>query len=57
MNNKNSDSVEQFALGSIEYHIEKTAWAFNTDLSVFPLSDCYSTREEADSALEKELNE
>jgi len=43
--------------GIIEYHIEKTAWAFNTDLCVFPLIDCYKTKEDADSALEKELNE
>ena len=42
---------------TIEYHIKETASNFDTDLCVFPLADCYSTKEEADSALERELNE
>lgn len=33
-------------------HIEETAREYNTDLSVFPISDCYLSKEEAHSVLE-----
>lgn len=32
----------------INYHIEKTADNFDTDLKVYPIEDCFATREEAE---------
>ena len=40
--------------GLLEYHIEQTAENYDTDLAVFPASDCYGTKEEAKNALEAE---
>lgn len=37
----------------IEYHIEETADNYSTDLQVYPISDCFNTREEAEKALEE----
>lgn len=34
------------------YHIEETSRAYNTDLSVFPVSDCFLSKVEAERALE-----
>jgi len=42
---------------TLKYHIRETSGNFYTELCVFPLDDCYSTKEEADSALERELSE
>ena len=35
----------------LDYHIEETAENYDTDLAVFPVEDCYMTREEAEGAL------
>jgi len=53
---------------AINHHIEETDslradalvyWAknYNTELCIYPINDCYLTREEAELALERELNE
>lgn len=34
------------------YHIGETAVNFDSDLSVFPISDCYAAREDAQAALD-----
>ena len=39
--------------GTLQHHIEETAENYDTDLAVFPLADCYCTREEATQALRK----
>lgn len=42
---------------TIEYHVEETQENFDTNLAVFPMRDCYLTREEAKKALEGANNE
>ena len=34
------------------YHIGETAVNFDSDLAVFPISDCYAAREDAQAALD-----
>ena len=36
----------------INYHIEKTAENFDTDLMVYPIDDCFGTRKEAEQVLD-----
>ena len=38
----------------IQYHIEETAENYDTELQVYPIEDCYHTRDEAHRALEEE---
>ena len=38
--------------GTLAYHIEETAVNFDSDLSVFPIPDCYAAREDAQAALD-----
>ena len=38
--------------GTLAYHIGETAVNFDSDLSVFPISDCYAAREDAQAALD-----
>ena len=38
--------------GTLAYHIEETAVNFDSDLSVFPIPDCYASREDAQAALD-----
>lgn len=37
---------------TLAYHIGETAVNFDSDLSVFPISDCYAAREDAQAALD-----
>ena len=47
-----SDWIDDYDFDEIiEYHIEETAVNFDTDLKVYPIFDCFSTREEAEKAL------
>lgn len=39
---------------TLQYHIEQTAEDYDTNLAVFPASDCYETLHQAETALEKE---
>lgn len=39
---------------TLAYHIRETAVNFDSDLAVFPLSDCYAVYEEAHAALDTE---
>lgn len=41
----------------INYHIEETADNFDTDLKVYPIDDCFNTREEAEQALRTPQND
>lgn len=41
---------------TLDYHIAETAENYDTNLAVFPLNDCYTTREEAEAALKGETN-
>lgn len=41
----------------LEYHIEETRENYDTDLSVYPLYDCYTSKEAAKAALEAETGE
>ena len=36
---------------TLQYHVEETAANYDTDLAVFPLDDCFLTREEAEAHL------
>lgn len=36
----------------INYHIEETAENVDTDLKVYPLDDCFATKEEAEQVLD-----
>ena len=38
----------------IEYHIEETSEESGTELYVYPIDDCFETREEAERALKGE---
>lgn len=42
---------------TLEYHVQETAAYYVTDLSVFPLCDCYISKEEAQLALNAERND
>ena len=42
---------------TINYHIEETANNFDTDLQVYPIDDCFNTREEAEQALRTPQND
>ena len=37
---------------TLGYHMQETAENYDTDLAVFPAGDCYTTREEAEKAME-----
>lgn len=39
---------------TIEYHINETSDNIDTDLKVYPIEDCYATKEEAEKALQEE---
>ena len=39
---------------TIKYHINETSDNIDTDLKVFPIEDCYNTKEEAKKALQEE---
>lgn len=41
----------------IDYHIEETADNFDTDLKLYPIDDCFNTREEAEQALRTPQND
>lgn len=41
----------------LDYHIGQTAQDYDTDLSVYPAGDCYTSREDAKVALETETGE
>ena len=47
------DSLEE----TIEQHIEETAMDYGTELMVFPIEDCYYTREEAHEVYDAEYDE
>jgi hypothetical protein len=38
----------------MDYHIEETRTDYDTDLAVFPATDCYGRRDEAESVLPNE---
>lgn len=42
---------------TLEYHAQETAANYDTDLSVFPLCDCYISKEEAQFALNEERDD
>jgi hypothetical protein len=42
---------------TLAYHMMETAANYGTDLAVFPANDCYTTREDAEKALEGMKNE
>lgn len=42
---------------TLEYHAQETAANYDTDLSVFPLRDCYISKEEAQLALNAERDD
>ena len=39
----------------LQYYAKETANDFDVDLHVFPIEDCYKTKEEAESAFNKEM--
>lgn len=39
---------------TIEYHIQETSENYDTALHVYPIEDCFDTREEAEKALRGE---
>jgi hypothetical protein len=39
---------------TITYHINETSDNIDTDLKVYPIEDCYYTKEEAEKALQEE---
>lgn len=41
----------------VQYHIQQMVSNYNTELCVFPSSDCYQNKDEADSALDNEIEE
>ncbi len=41
----------------LEYFAEETREGMSEELMVFPAQDCYATREEAEAAAEKEVEE
>lgn len=42
---------------TLDYHAQETREQFATDLSVFPIEDCYRSKENADGAMREELDE
>lgn len=40
--------------GTLAYHIKETAVDFDSDIAVFPISDCYAAREDAQAVLKYE---
>lgn len=42
---------------TMEYHAQKTAEEYDTDLAVFPNKDCFATKEEAENQYNSEVTE
>lgn len=41
---------------TLDYLIDETRDSYDVDLAVFPLEDCYKTRDEAHAAMDEEVN-